>query len=88
MLIEREVRAVCRNAQELLRFHERFVGELRDAVDVLGFRGAFAQSGQESPQYRSGDDGVTERVERAVEVVAAKFVNEVSTHTHAPRGLG
>ena len=86
--MERDVRAVCQNAQELLRFHERFVGELRDAVDVLGFGGAFAQSGQESPQYRSGDEGVTERVERAVEVVAAKLVDKVSTHTHPPRGLG
>ncbi|KAI0722350.1 hypothetical protein C8T65DRAFT_629037 [Cerioporus squamosus] len=76
ILIEREVRAVCRNAQELLKFHERFVAELRDAVDVVGFRGAFVQSGEESPGYRSGEDIVTERVERAVEVVASKFVNE------------
>ncbi|TFK90851.1 Dbl homology domain-containing protein [Polyporus arcularius HHB13444] len=79
MLIEREVRAVCRNAQELLKFHERFVAELRDAVDAVGFRGAFAQTGEESPEYRSGEDSVTERVERAVEVVAAKLVNEAGS---------
>ncbi|RPD66850.1 hypothetical protein L226DRAFT_565633 [Lentinus tigrinus ALCF2SS1-7] len=79
MLIEREVRAVCRNAQELLKFHERFVGELRKAVDVSGVQGAFPQSGQELPEYRSGEVFVTERVEHALEVVAAKFVNEAGS---------
>ncbi len=79
---------MCRNAQELLKFHERFVAELRDAVDAVGFRGAFAQTGEESPEYRSGEDSVTERVERAVEVVAAKLVNEVSTHARFARFRG
>ncbi|KAI0774588.1 hypothetical protein C8Q74DRAFT_1199734 [Fomes fomentarius] len=79
VLIEREVRAVCRNAQELLKFHERFVHELRDAVGVCGFGGALAQTGEEPSEYRSGEEYVTERVERAVEIVAAKFANEAAS---------
>ncbi|KAI0751110.1 hypothetical protein C8Q80DRAFT_1268399 [Daedaleopsis nitida] len=79
VLIEREVRAVCRNAQELLNFHERFVCELRDAVAVLGFQAVFAQPVEEYPEQRGSEESMTERLERAVAVVAAKFVNEAAS---------
>ena len=77
VLIEREVRAVCRNAQDLLNFHERFVGELREAVGLMGFSPAFSHPGEEVTALGCGEETVMETVEQAVEVVAAKFVNEV-----------
>lgn len=78
LLSEKEARAICRNAQDLLRQHERFVGELRDAVSVTSFRAAFEQDSQGRTQRV--DELAMEEVERAIELVAAKFVDEVRSH--------
>ncbi|KAI0355376.1 hypothetical protein OH77DRAFT_1540300 [Trametes cingulata] len=81
VLAEKEVRAVCRNARELLSFHERFVGELRAAVGLVGFGMVFSGDGEAWMQEMRGEgEGVVaELVERAVEVVATKFVNEAAS---------
>ncbi|KAI0776133.1 hypothetical protein BD413DRAFT_602617 [Trametes elegans] len=74
---EKEVRAVYRNAHELLQFHERFVGELRAAVGPVGFGMMF--SGDEAwlkDMSGEGEGLIADLVEHAVEVVATKFVNE------------
>ncbi|KAI0677227.1 hypothetical protein C8Q78DRAFT_1088207 [Trametes maxima] len=79
VLSEKEVRAVYRNAQELLRFHERFVGELRAAVGLVGY--GMMLSGDEDwiEEMRGEGEGViADLVEHAVEVVATKFVNEAA----------
>lgn len=84
LLVEKEAQAICRNAQDLLRHHERFVGELRDAVSVTSFRVAFEEGsgGQGSSRTQRADEVATEEVERAIELVAARFVKEVrSTRT-------
>ena len=78
LLSEKDARAVCRNAQDLLKYHERFVEELRDAIGVTSFRVAFIQ-GSENDAQRA-EEVVAEEVERAVELVAAKFVDEVRAH--------
>ncbi|KAI9000707.1 hypothetical protein BD414DRAFT_10781 [Trametes punicea] len=84
VLAEKDVRAVCRNAQELLRFHERFVGELRAAVGLVGF--GMVLGGEESwirgvrGEGEGEDEGVgAELIEHAVEVVATKFVSEAAS---------
>ncbi|KAH9899529.1 hypothetical protein C8Q73DRAFT_639643, partial [Cubamyces lactineus] len=91
VLAEKEVRAVCRNARELLRFHERFVGELRAAVGLVGFGMVFGGDGADGAGGAGGEDEawmrdmhgpgegvVADLVEHAVEVVANKFVNEAA----------
>lgn len=84
-LTEREVRAVYRNARELLAFHERFVHELRAAVGLIGF-GMLFTGDEEWLQEMHGDgEGViADLVEHAVEVVTTKFTNEVRLSTSLP----
>ncbi|KAI1796073.1 hypothetical protein LXA43DRAFT_1071516 [Ganoderma leucocontextum] len=77
LLSERETRVICRNAQDLLGQHERFVSELRDAVSVTSFRVAFEQGSQGRTQR--ADEIAAEEVERAIELVAAKFVDEAAS---------
>ncbi|KAH9943158.1 uncharacterized protein BXZ73DRAFT_40700 [Epithele typhae] len=79
VLIEREVRTVCRNAHELLDFHERFVDELREAVAAVGLRELLTPNGDEWTNKLPSDDPDVEEMERAVEVVAAKFVHEAAS---------
>ncbi|KAI0650416.1 hypothetical protein C8Q79DRAFT_900850 [Trametes meyenii] len=79
VLTEKEVRTVYRNAQELLGFHERFVGELRAAVGLVGY--GLMLDGDEDwiEEMRGEGEGViADLVEHAVEVVATKFVNEAA----------
>ncbi|OSD04518.1 hypothetical protein PYCCODRAFT_1465988 [Trametes coccinea BRFM310] len=81
VLTEKDVRAVYRNARELLRFHERFVGELRAAVGLVGFGMVRNGGGDEGWLREMRGDGevvVSDLVEHAVEVVATKFVNEAA----------
>ncbi|KAI9064856.1 Dbl homology domain-containing protein [Trametes sanguinea] len=81
VLTEKDVRAVYRNAQELLRFHERFVGELRAAVGLVGFGMVLNGNGDEGwlrEMHGDGEMVVSDLVEHAVEVVATKFVNEAA----------
>ena len=82
LLSEKEARAICRNAQDLLRQHERFVGELRDAVSVTSFRIAFEQGSPSQGRTQRADEVAAEEVERAIELVAAKFVEEVRLGSH------
>lgn len=84
-LTEREVRAVYRNARELLAFHERFVHELRAAVGLIGF-GMLFTGDEEWLQEMHGDgEGViADLVEHAVEVVTMKFTNEVRLSASQP----
>lgn len=84
-LTEREVRAVYRNARELLAFHERFVHELRSAVGLIGF-GMLFTGDEEWLQEMHGDgEGViADLVEHAVEVVTTKFTNEVRLSASQP----
>ena len=42
LLTEKDMRTLCRNAEELLLFHERFVEELKAAVGDLGFSSVFS----------------------------------------------
>ena len=78
VMIEREVRAVCRNAQELLDFHERFLDELRAAVNATGFEEAFSPAGVGWPGKGGGEELVMEEIEQAIGDVVEKFVREVS----------
>ncbi|PIL37440.1 hypothetical protein GSI_01134 [Ganoderma sinense ZZ0214-1] len=78
LLSEKEARAIYRNAQDLLRQHERFVGELRDAVSVTSFRIAFEQGNHSQGRTQRAEE-VAEEVERAIELVAAKFVEEAAS---------
>ncbi|KAI0329540.1 hypothetical protein GY45DRAFT_1252653, partial [Cubamyces sp. BRFM 1775] len=83
VLAEKEVRAVCRNARELLSFHERFVGELRAAVGLVGFGMVLGGGDGEDEAWMrdmhgDGEGVVADLVEHAVEVVANKFVNEAA----------
>ena len=78
VMIEREVRAVCRNAQELLDFHERFVDALRCAVSATGFQDALSPTGEGWLGKGGGDEMVTGEIERAIAMVVEKFVHEVS----------
>lgn len=75
-MIEREVRTVCRNAQELLDFHERFLDALRSAVNATGFQEAFSPDGEEGSSRGAGEE-VMEEVEHAIEVVVERFLREV-----------
>ncbi|KAI0638510.1 hypothetical protein C8Q77DRAFT_1049115, partial [Trametes polyzona] len=80
VLAEKEVRAVYRNARELLVFHERFVGELHAAVGLVGIGMMF--SGDEAWLNDMRGDGecvVADLVEHAVETVANKFINEAAS---------
>ncbi|KAI0371547.1 hypothetical protein BV20DRAFT_941647 [Pilatotrama ljubarskyi] len=80
ILAEKEVRAVCRNAQELLSFHERFVGELRAAVGLVGFGMVFSGDEGWMQEMRGDGEGViADLIEHAVEVVATKFVDEAAS---------
>ena len=83
IMIEREVRTVCRNAQELLEFHERFVDELRTAVSSAGFQEDLSPEG-DGWSRKGGEEAVIEEIEHAIEVVAEKFVHEVSVRVHFP----
>ncbi|EJF62299.1 hypothetical protein DICSQDRAFT_180170 [Dichomitus squalens LYAD-421 SS1] len=78
LMPEKDARAVCRNAQDLLKYHERLVEELRDTVSVTTFRVAFAQGGESGEQRAEDVVAAEEEVERAIELVAAKFVDEAS----------
>lgn len=78
---EKDVRAVCRNANELLRFHDQFVRELREAVDDYGLARAFVlpEHGEEerTKPVEGAEPVVLERIDEAVSVVAEKFINQV-----------
>ncbi|KZT06439.1 Dbl homology domain-containing protein [Laetiporus sulphureus 93-53] len=76
ILADKDVRTVCRNAKELLRFHDAFVRELQDAVGVYGLGQAFVLDDQEKARM-GGLDGLTvEGVDEVVAVVAEKFVSQ------------
>lgn len=84
-LTEREVRAVYRNARELLAFHERFVHELRAAVGLIGFGMLFTgDEGWLQEIHGDGEGVIADLVEHAVEVVTTKFTNEVRLSASLP----
>lgn len=84
-LTEREVRAVYRNARELLAFHERFVHELRAAVGLIGFGMLFTGDEEWLQEMHGDEEGViADLVEHAVEVVTTKFTNEVRLSASLP----
>ncbi|KAH9948767.1 hypothetical protein B0H21DRAFT_689481 [Amylocystis lapponica] len=77
LLAEKDVREVCRNADELLRFHERFVEELREVVSPTGFGAAFVPGRrEEAADAEDAEVMATERIDEAVGAVAEKFVSQ------------
>ncbi|TFY55088.1 hypothetical protein EVJ58_g8470 [Rhodofomes roseus] len=79
ILAERGVSAICRNAQELLAFHGRFVSELREALVGFGLSRAF-EMGERKEEVAMKLDGseaaVLPTIDQAVAIVAEKFVTE------------
>lgn len=77
----KDVAAICRNAQELLAFHDRFVSDLREATAGFGLGRAF-EMGERREETNVKFDGseaaALPTVDQAVAVVAEKFVAEVS----------
>ncbi|KZT70358.1 hypothetical protein DAEQUDRAFT_725646 [Daedalea quercina L-15889] len=82
ILAEKEVAAICRNAQELLDFHDNFVGHLRDAMVGFGLARAF-EMGERKEEVAMKLDGseaaALPTIDQAVAIVAEKFVSEVSS---------
>ena len=77
----KDVAAICRNAQELLAFHDRFVSDLREATVGFGLGRAF-EMGEQREETNVKSDGseaaALPTIDQAVAVVAEKFVAEVS----------
>lgn len=94
LVSQAEMEKVERNARELLKFHERFVSDLQDAVSGLGFADALRVPGEDSSgddTSRSGSEGSGEGglvgeaidgTDEAVELVSRMFVTEVRFTLH------
>lgn len=81
ILGEKDVAAICRNAQGLLAFHDRFVSDLQEATVGLGLGRAF-EMGERREETNVKFDGseasALPTIDQAVAVVAERFVAEVS----------
>ncbi|KAH9927267.1 uncharacterized protein B0H18DRAFT_1003792 [Fomitopsis serialis] len=79
ILADKDVSAICRNAQELLAFHDRFVCELRDAMVGFGLSRAF-EMGERKEEVALKPDGseaaALPTIDQAVAIVAEAFVTE------------
>ncbi|KAF9813567.1 hypothetical protein IEO21_05499 [Rhodonia placenta] len=83
LLAEKDVRAVSRNADELLRFHDRFVRELRETVGDYGLSRAFvtdlSDEGKSSPNVDDAEPVGLDRIDEAVSIVAEKFISQAAS---------
>ena len=75
-----ELKVVTRNAGEILRLHENFVDELRDAVSLPELLAILNES--QHGQHMDWDQGnaevpATEYIDEAIRVVSTKFAVEV-----------
>ncbi|PCH40801.1 hypothetical protein WOLCODRAFT_150832 [Wolfiporia cocos MD-104 SS10] len=80
ILLDGDVRAVCRNARELLEFHERLVEELHGVVAPYGLSSMFDAHGRDGKAPGGADEipeeSTLEHVDDAVSVVAEMFVSQ------------
>ncbi|KAI0340772.1 hypothetical protein BDW22DRAFT_347717 [Trametopsis cervina] len=71
---ETDVKAIARNAADVLAVHEAFVKKLRDALEPLGFEGALFAPGLEGKRKEGREEKQREVfVDEAVRVVAELF---------------
>ncbi|KAJ4001800.1 hypothetical protein F5050DRAFT_1721512 [Lentinula boryana] len=73
-----EIDLLTRNADEVLRFHEQFVEELRTAMAPFGFRmelSSECSSDEEIPE------GSSESIDAGIAIVSTKFATEASRFT-------
>lgn len=70
LFADTELELVTRNAEEILQLHERFVSELQEALEPLGFK--MQSDIDEQPTHDQAD-----KLESAIRAVSAKFATEV-----------
>lgn len=81
---------IRRNAEDLVKFHEKFVERLKSAVEPLGFGSAFIGSpaALSGANYNADSQRAIENVDVAVRLVAEAFAQQVCFVCHlAPCGI-
>ncbi len=81
---------IRRNAEELVKFHEKFVERLKSAVEPLGFGSAFIGSpaAPSGANINADSQRAVENVDLAVRLVAEAFAQQVRFVCHlAPCGI-
>lgn len=73
LFTDNELELVSRNAEEILQLHDRFLMELQEALEDLGF------SAHEDVDEPPSSDQL-QNLESAIRVVSSKFATEVRPH--------
>lgn len=83
MFSDEQLELVTRNIEEILYFHEQFVGELRVDLSPLGFSmtGDGEVVGKMSAQDAAIDDATNDCLEAAIIAVSRKFTSQVRRST-------
>ena len=71
---EEDIRLLCRNSNEILAFHERFVDELKEALAPLGSKFRF----DSEDEYAYVDMPRHDTLELAIQIIVSMFVDRVS----------
>ena len=82
ILSEKEMGDITRNAEQLVKFHENFIQELKSAVEPLGYGSAFIRSPlavSPVPNFNGDMKCALENVEGAIRLVADAFTQQVSS---------
>ncbi|KAL0949369.1 hypothetical protein HGRIS_009438 [Hohenbuehelia grisea] len=77
---EKDIQVLTRNAEGLLELHERFVAELRLALEPYGLAAALSLARDAERHYADSElvDSLAVHIDDAVTVVCAKFATESS----------
>lgn len=71
---EEDIQLLCRNSNEILIFHERFVDDLREALTPLGSKFRF----DNEDEYAYVDMPRHDTLELAIQIIVSMFVDRVS----------
>jgi hypothetical protein len=74
MFTEEDTQLLRRNSNELLAFHERFVGELKEALAPLGSKFRF----DTEDEHAYVDMPRHDTLELAIQIIVSMFVDRVS----------
>lgn len=71
---EEDIQLLCRNSNEILTFHERFVDDLKEALAPLGSKFWF----DNEDEYAYVDMPRHDTLELAIQIIVSMFVDRVS----------
>lgn len=77
---EEDIQLLCRNSNEILAFHERFVDELKEALAPLGSKFRF----DNEDEYAYVDMPRHDTLELAIQIIVSMFVDRVSPEPPPP----